>query len=213
MGKVRVLVADDHQIVREGLEKLLQDEYEVVGSVGDGTTLITSALQLRPDVIVADFSMPGHTALEAVREIKSQGFDPCVVVLTMHDDPEYAVSALKEGVLGYVLKNAASAELLSALHEALQGRVWLSPHIAQDVLRTIDSAHEESARQEVELSDRQREILKLLTKGLIAKEIATRLGISPRTVEYHKYRTMRELGIGTTAELIQYAVRKGLDQD
>jgi len=213
MSKVRVLVADDHQIVREGLEKLLQGEYEVVGSVGDGNALVTSALELRPDVIVADFSMPGHTALEAVREIKRQGFDPCVVVLTMHDDPEYAVSALKEGVLGYVLKNAASAELLSALREALQGRTWLSPHIAQDVLRTIESGQKESAPPEAELSDRQREILKLLTKGLVAKEIAARMGISPRTVEYHKYRTMRELGIGTTAELIQYAVRRGLDTD
>ena len=207
--KPRVLLADDHRIFLEGLEKLLRSEFEIVGTAEDGEALVAAAGETECDAMVIDFSMPSLNGLEALREIRARGIGAPVVMLTMHDSPSYAAAALREGVSGYVLKQSASVELVGALHEALAGKTWISPAIAGDVVRAMQEPEADASA----LTDRQIEILRLLVKGLIAKQIATQLDISPRTVEYHKYRMMRQLGFTNTAELIQYAVREGFDSE
>ena len=213
LTRKRLLLADDHQIFLEGLERLLQSDFDVVGTASSGDALVDLAKDLDPDVVVTDYSMPGLTGIEALDALRAEGLGAKVIILTMHEDAEYATEAIEHGVDGYVLKRAASAELLSAIQEALGGGCWVSPALAAEIIRgTKRRAGDESDEGPgATLSDRQKRILALLVQGKIAKEIASELEISRKTVEYHKYKMMHQLGLKSTAELIQFAVKNGLD--
>lgn len=214
LTRKRILLADDHQIFLEGLERLLQADFDVVGTASSGGALVALAKELEPDLIVTDYSMPELTGVQALDALRREGVTAKVIILTMHEDAEYATEAIERGVDGYVLKRAASAELLSAIREALNGGCWISPALAAEIIRSNRKKPREDAadaRPGSNLSERQRRILALLVKGKIAKEIASELEISRKTVEYHKYKMMDQLGLKSTAELIQFAVRNELD--
>jgi DNA-binding NarL/FixJ family response regulator len=209
MKRPRVLLADDHGIVVEGLKSLLDPEFDLVGAVQDGRALVEATEQLRPDVIVADISMPLLNGIEAVRQIRKKDKQVKVIFLTMHPDVTYAASAFEAGASGYVLKHSAPSELVIAIHEALKGHTYVTPIIAGELM----GAYREGFAQKtahVELTSRQREVLQLLAEGKSAKEISRILNISTRTVEFHKYRVMEDLGIKTVAELVRYAVKHGI---
>jgi DNA-binding NarL/FixJ family response regulator len=210
MKKPRVLLADDHKIVLEGLEGLLGDEFEIVGSVEDGRALVDQAATLHPDVIVADISMPQLNGIEAARQIKKTDKNIKIVFLTMHPDASYAANAFDAGASGFVLKHSASSELVIAIHEAMKGRTYVTPLIAGDLIRTYREGVSAENYFLKKLSPRQQEVLQLLAEGKIAKEIASILNISTRTVEFHKYKMMEQLNIKTGAELVQYAVKHGI---
>ena len=207
MTKPRVLLADDHRMVTEGLKGLLAEEFELVGIVEDGRAMVAEARKLRPDVIVADISMPQMNGIDALTHLKRDNPDVRVVFLTMHRDAAYARRALEAGASGFVLKHSAPAELVLALRAALQGRTFIAPDLAAEVFRT---AKEKDTDPLGALTPRQREILQLLAEGKSAKEIATALGLSARTVEFHKYTMMDALGMENSAELIRFAVKHGL---
>lgn len=208
MTRPRVLLADDHRIVAEGLKHLLGEEFELVGIAENGRALLQAARDLRPDVIVADIAMPHLGGLEALAELRREDPGVRVVFLTMHAEAAYARRALAEGALGFVVKHAAPAELVLAIRSALEGRTFVTPTLAAELLRPSGSpAPREPAGT---LTQRQREILQLLVAGRSAKEIAAVLGISSRTVEFHKYRMMESLGLHSSAELIHYAVTHGV---
>lgn len=206
MSKPRILLADDHRIVAEGLKSLLTEEFELVGLVEDGRALVKAARELRPDVIVADISMPHLNGIEALALLKQDNPRVRVVLLTMHRDIAYARRALALGAAGFVLKHSAPAELVLALRAALQGRTFITPDLAAELVGTAGQEADPVAA----ITPRQREILELLADGKSAKEIASVLGLSARTVEDHKYRLMESLGIDTSAELIRFAIRHGL---
>jgi DNA-binding NarL/FixJ family response regulator len=210
MKKPRVLLADDHKIVIEGLKNLLEGEFEIVGSVEDGRALVEQASTLSPDVIVADISMPQLNGIEAVRQIKKNNKNIQIVFLTMHPDAIYAANAFEVGASGFVLKHSASSELISAIHEAIKGRTYVSPLIAGDLIRIYQEGGSPEKNLFKKISPRQREVLQLLTEGKTAKEIASILNISTRTVEFHKYKMMEQLNIKTSAELVLYAVKHGI---
>jgi len=206
MALCTVLLADDHTIVAEGLEKLLSERFKVLGKFHDGRALTAAAERLRPDVVVTDISMPLLNGLDAVRKIKTSLPRTKVVVLTMHADPQLAVQAFRSGASAYLLKVSAGEELVRAIGEALQGRVYLSPLISKDLISVLLEAKRDPAAMSP-LTPRQREVLQLIAEGRTMKEIASILNISHRTAETHKYAMMEHLGLDTTADLIQYALR------
>jgi len=206
MKKKRILLADDHKIITESLKNLLEPTYEVVGIVEDGHKLVKEAARLLPDVIVADISMPKLNGLEAVRQIRKEGIESKVVFLTMHPDVTYAASALDAGALGYVLKHSAHSELLQAVEKALLGKRFITEKVAEQ-LENVPDTRRDPIRK---LTARQREVLQLLAEGRSAREVADILCISPRTVEFHKYRIMEELGLSSSAELVQYSIKQGI---
>lgn len=210
MKKPRVLLADDHKIVIEGLKSLLRDEFEIVGSVEDGRALVEQASTLYPDVIVADISMPQLNGIEAARQIKKIDKNIKIVFLTMHQDATYAANAFEAGASGFVLKHSASSELIRAIREAIKGRTYVTPLIAGDLIYTYQEGGSPEKNLFKKMSPRQREVLQLLAEGKSAKEIASILNISTRTVEFHKYRMMEQLNIKTSAELVQYAIKHGI---
>jgi DNA-binding NarL/FixJ family response regulator len=210
MKKPRVLLADDHKIVIEGLKNLLGDEFEIVGSVEDGRALVEQASTLYPDVIVADISMPQLNGIEAARQIKKIDKNIKIVFLTMHQDATYAANAFEAGASGFVLKHSASSELIRAIREAIKGRTYVTPLIAGDLIYTYQEGGSPEKNLFKKISPRQREVLQLLAEGKSAKEIASILNISTRTVEFHKYRMMEQLNIKTNAELLRYAIKHGI---
>jgi DNA-binding NarL/FixJ family response regulator len=210
MTKPLLLIADDHKIFAEGLKRLLNADFDIAGVVEDGRELVAAAEKLRPDLIVADISMPMLNGIEAVRQIKKVHSEIKVVFLTMHPDVAYAVSAFKAGASGYVLKNSAPDELITAIREGLKGRSYVTPLIAGKLLHSYQSGSHSETDTVLRLSSRQREVLQLLAEGRSVKEIAAILNISTKTVEYHKYRMMEDLDIKTSAELIRYAVKQGI---
>jgi DNA-binding NarL/FixJ family response regulator len=203
-----ILLADDHAIVLEGLASLLRSEFSLVGTVADGARLIEAARQLRPDVIVTDVAMPGMSGLEALRRLKADAITAKVIFLTMHADAQLAAESLRAGAFGFVVKHAAGKELIAAIHTVLRGGRYLPPHLASDVLTTLADRGSSGAAP---LTPRQREVLSLIAEGRTMKEVAAALGLSPRTVETHKYQVMEALGLQNTAELIRYAIEHGLD--
>jgi DNA-binding NarL/FixJ family response regulator len=203
----KVLLADDHAIVAEGLAALLKEQFDLVGTVGNGVELIDAAWQQRPDVIVADVAMPVLGGLEALRRLKAAKSDAKIIFLTMHADAELATEALRAGASGYLLKHSAGEELITAIREVLQGRIYLTPLITRDVITTLT---EPAPKLAVKLTARQREVLQLIAEGRRMKEIAGILNLSTRTVETHKYEMMRSLGVESTAELVRYAIQIGL---
>ncbi len=210
MRRARVLLADDHRIVAEGLKGLLESEYELVGIVEDGRALVEAADRLQPDVIVADVSMPLLNGIDAVRQIRKKHKDIAVVFLTMQTDVMYAAGAFEAGALGYVLKHSAPSELVTAISSALKGRTYITPMLAGDLLDFHKNKPQDASDRNVKLTGRQKEVLQLLAEGRGVKEIATLLGISTRTVEFHKYSMMESLGLKTSAELVRYAVKTGI---
>jgi DNA-binding NarL/FixJ family response regulator len=206
----RLLLADDHRMVAEALRSLLEPEFELVGMVEDGRAMVEAARTLRPDVIVADVAMPGLNGIDALALLRRDGDRVPVVFLTMHRDVSFARRALEAGASGFVLKHSASVELVSAIHAALGGGSYLTPQLAGEVLESMKQAPERGGDPVGALTPRQREILQLLAEGRSAKEIAASLGISPRTVEFHKYQMMEALGLHTTAELVHFAIKHGL---
>ncbi len=208
MKKPRVLLADDHKIVLEGLRSLLSEEFDLVGFATNGRELMEMSAQLHPDVIVADISMPLLNGIDAALQIRQQGSDAKIVFLTMHRDQTYATRALDAGASGYVLKHAASDELVTAIQAALRGKTYVSKALQNPALE--ETLGRSGQKAVMDLTARQREVLQLIAEGKSAKEIATILGISPRTAETHKYKLMDELGLKTGADLVQYAIRHGL---
>jgi len=210
MKRPRLLLADDHKIVLEGLRGILEPEFEIVGAVEDGCALVTEAERLSPDVVVADISMPGLNGMDAARQIKKMDEQIKIVFLTMHSDVSYAAGAFDAGASGFVLKHSAPQELITAIREAMQGRTYVTPMIAGELIGSYKNGNLRAAGSSAALSPRQREVLQLLAEGKSTKEIGALLNISTRTAEFHKYRMMEQLKIKTIAELVQYAVKHGL---
>ena len=210
MKRARVLVADDHKILMEGLRGLLNPEFDLVGTAEDGRALLAAAEKLQPDVVILDISMPLLNGIEAARQLKQTQPDIKLVFLTMHPDVAFVREAFRAGASAYVLKRSAASELVRAIREALKGRAYLSPLVTQDTLDTFLERASRAEKSFAGLTTRQREVLQLVAEGRSIKEIAAILKVASKTVEFHKYRLMEELGLRTTAELTQYAIKHGI---
>ena len=209
MKRPRVLLADDHKLVVEGILKLLENEPLTIDTVEDGGEVLGRAERLQPDVILLDISMPFLNGIEAARRLREIAPRSRIIFLTMHADPEHVREALRCGASGYLLKRSAASELVTALRQVMQGRTYIDPYVAGlvlDVLGRPSPVDEKSGK----LTPRQREVLRLVAEGHSNGEIARILGISIRTVVFHKSAIMTTLSLHSTAELTQYAVRHGL---
>lgn len=210
----RVLLADDHPIFIEGLRRLLTDTYDVVGAASNGKELIELAGDLDPDVIVADYSMPDLTGVEAALAIRESGGRAKFVIMTMHQDVDFAHEAIARGVDGYVLKQSAPDHVSEAIKTVLTGGRWLSPSLGFDLLKDGEPNKVLKPHNPFDvITPRRRQILRGLLAGKVAKEIAADLNLSRKTVEYHKYRMMSELGVETSTELLRLALKHGVDED
>jgi DNA-binding NarL/FixJ family response regulator len=207
MKRPTVLLADDHAIVVEGLRRVLETNYEVVDVVADGRALLAAAEHLKPDVIVLDVSMPLLNGIEAARRIRKTGQKVKIVFLSMHRDLAYVTEALRAGGSAYILKISAAAEILTAVRSALRGESYISESIDRAALEAQIERSQRSRQSPGKLSFRQREVLQLAAEGRNTKEIAEILHVSPRTVEFHRNRIMETLGLHSTAELVQYAIK------
>jgi DNA-binding NarL/FixJ family response regulator len=209
MTRPRVLLADDHRLLREAFAQLLQPACEVVGAVADGRALLEAARELRPDIVVLDIGMPLLNGLDAARQLRRLMPAVKVIFLTVSEDPDLAAEAFRAGASGFLLKNSAASELLQAIREVSEGRSYVTPLATRGLVGSFlqDDAPGKKAG---DLSPRQREVLQLLAEGRTMKEVARILNITARTVAFHKYDMMRELGIRTGAELIQFAIKKHL---
>jgi len=210
MKRPRILLADDHRMIAEGLRNLVEPEFELVGIVEDGHALLAAADKLRPDVIVTDITMPQMNGIEALRQIRKTDLDIKFIFLTMHPDVKYAVNAFEAGALGYVLKHSAPSELSAAIRSALKGKIYVTSLLAGEFIEGRKKGSQERYEESSYLTRRQREVLQLLAEGRSAKEIASLLNISTRTAEYHKYQMMKDLGMKTVADLVRYAVKHGI---
>jgi DNA-binding NarL/FixJ family response regulator len=208
--KHRIVLADDHEIVLDGLRRILEPEFEIVATAGDGRTLVEEVQRHRPEVAVADISMPLLNGLDALRQCHSAHFRTPFVFLTANPDAALATQAFRLGASGYVLKHAAAEELVVAIREAIAGRTYITPRIANEVLQNLMTRPTDAAKDGSVLTGREREVLQLLAEGKIIKEIAAVLSVSPRTVEFHKNNLVVKTGLRTTAELARYAARLGL---
>ena len=208
MRRPTVLLADDHAIVTDGLARILKEaHFDVVGAVRDGQQLLDAAARLRPDVIITDLSMPGLTGLDALARLRTEHIQSKVIVLTMHHDVDLATDAIRGGASGFLLKESAGDELLTAVRHALAGKVYITPTVTQEIMERMAVPAKAKAPQ---VTPRQRDILRLLVQGQRMKEIAATLGLSTRTVEGHKYQMMEALGVTSTAELVRYALERRL---
>ncbi len=203
----RVILADDHTLLLEAFEKLLEPKYTVVGAVSDGRALLSAAAELKPDVIVLDIAMPLLNGLDAARQIKKTMPKVKLIFLTMNEDPNVASEAFRAGASGYLLKTSAFSELSKAIKEALCGRSYVTPAITRGMVESFirGSGDERDAPQ---LTPRQREVLQLLAEGRSMKEAARILKVTPRTVAFHKYRIMEQLNLKNNADLFQFALRE-----
>jgi DNA-binding NarL/FixJ family response regulator len=211
----RVLLADDHVLVAEGIQKLLEPEFELVGIVADGRSLVAAASKLQPDIAVVDISLPLLNGLDASRHVKKANPDIKIIILTMHSEPNFVTQAFRVGVSGYVLKQSVGSELVQAIREVMKGRTFVSPMVTQSLVDqavnpTSGPGTGDSNGFAQSLSSRQREVLQLVAEGKATKEIASILNVSIKTVEFHKTRIMKELRLRTAAELTKYAISAGL---
>ncbi|GAC1403290.1 MAG: response regulator transcription factor [Ktedonobacteraceae bacterium] len=215
--KIRILLADDHTILRAGLRMMLnaQLDFEVVGEAQDGRQAIQEAQRLQPDVILMDITMPDMNGIEATRQIKRLLPETKVLILTMHEHDEYVFQALRAGASGYMLKEAADTDLISALRVIQNGQFYLSPTaqsvMVGDYLQRVRTGEEKDSYSS--LTEREREILKLVAEGYTNNQIAERLIISPKTVDTHRTHVMDKLNLHSRAELVKYAMRRGLLED
>jgi DNA-binding NarL/FixJ family response regulator len=208
--RARIILADDHPIVAEGLKSLLSARFDLVAVVGDGQALLEAARSLQPDVVVADISMPLVNGIEVTARLAADEPQIKVVILTMHREEGYVRRAMEAGAAGYVLKVAAPDDLVTAIDAALAGKAFVTPGIAGDLAGHPRRDAEQVQDPAVSLTPRQREIVQFVAEGKTAKEIGAILGISARTVESHKYELMQALGLERSAELVQFAVKHGL---
>jgi DNA-binding NarL/FixJ family response regulator len=203
----RVLIVEDHKVVAEGLMRLLRDHYQVAGTIGDGSLVVDAAARLRPDLILMDLSLPHVSGLEATRLLKAQGNPVKVIILTMHAEPHLAVEALRAGASGFLLKEASGEELLQAIQVVLDGSTYLTAGLTKEVVTLMLGATDPGR---VDLTVQQREVLRLIVHGRRAKEIASTLDMTTRSVEATKHRMMQILNVHSTAELVRYAVEHRL---
>jgi DNA-binding NarL/FixJ family response regulator len=201
----KVLLADDHAMIAQGLARLIGDVADLVGQVNDGLRLVEETRRLHPDVVVADITMPGMSGIDAMRLLKAEGSQARFIFLTIHTEARLAAEAMRSGASGYLLKQAAGDELLDAIQAVVGGRTYLTPLITGDVLRRLASPADVAER---ELTPRQRDVLRLLAQGKRMKEIAAELDISVRTVENHKYCLLQVLNLGSTADLVRFAIKQ-----
>lgn len=206
MKKPRVLLADDHTLLLGAFQRLLEPEYEVVGTVTDGKELLCAALTLKPDVVIVDVAMPHMNGISAAAKIKRNRPKTKVIFVTMNHDPEMAAEAFRSGASAYLVKTSAASELLHAIREVLRGGTYVTPSITRGVIGSI-TRQPQRKRAPTELTSRQREVVQLLAEGRSMKEVALVLDLTPRTVAFHKYRTMEHLRIKSFAELVQFAVQ------
>ncbi len=209
MNRPRVLLADDHTMILAGLCSLLESDFDLVGTVEDGRALIDAAVQLKPDIIMMDISMPLLNGIEAARQLQKSVPQSKIIFLTMHGDIAYVREAFRAGASGYLIKRSAATELITAIHEVLKGRTYVTPLVTKDMMESFLEPTDSAEKLQSRLTPRQREVLQLVAEGHSNKEIAAVLKVSTKTVEFHKYNLMRALGIRTTAELTQYAMRHG----
>jgi|SRR5579875_1743164 two-component system response regulator NreC len=208
--RVRVLVADDHQIVLQGLKTILDREgFEVAGEASDGAEAVARATELQPDLVVMDIGMPVMTGIEAAAQIRKSVPSAKVILLTVHTENRYILEALRSGIRGYVLKSRAAAELVEAIHEVLKGRVYLSPGISQTV---VEAYLQQNSGESESLTPRELQVLQLVAEGKTTKEIATSLGVSVKTADSHRSNIMHKLNMHSVADLVRYAIRRGLVQ-
>jgi DNA-binding NarL/FixJ family response regulator len=207
--RARLLIADDHTLVAEACKNLLEPEFEVVGIVDNGRTLLERSRELKPAVVILDIAMPQLNGLDAGEEIKRLLPATKLVYLTMNVSPDVAAEAFRRGASAYVVKHAAASELITAVRRALRSESYLSPNITKE---TVDYLLKRggSAAKEKRITRRQSEVLQLLAEGMSMKEIANILNLKPGTVAFHKYRIMETLGLKTNAELLQYAIKHHL---
>jgi DNA-binding NarL/FixJ family response regulator len=206
----RVLLADDHALIRQGLKALLERQgFQVVCEVSDGQEAIRSVEKTQPDVAIIDISMPILNGVDAARELKKSSPKTKVILLTQHEEDQYVTEALRAGVKGYVLKGQAADDLVHAIQEVCRGSVYLSPHISRAV---VDAYLSKTYISNDPLSGRERQVLQLVGEGKSTKDIAVHLGISVKTAESHRARLMKKLDIHETASLVRYAIRRGLIQ-
>ena len=207
----RVILADDHTLVVDGLRSLLEPHCDLVATVGDGHALIEAAQRLHPDIILLDISMPVLNGLEAARQLQSLVPDSKLIFLTMHADRTYLREAFRAGACGYVLKRSAASELEHAMSVVLRGQRYVTPLLSSDELEAIfPGMLVDTSGQMGDLTPRQREVLQLVAEGRTAKEVAGTLSISVKTVEFHKARIMERLGLQTTPDLVKYAIAHGI---
>ena len=211
---IRLLLVDDHAVVRSGLKMLLENErdVEIIGEASSASEAIESAMRLKPDVILMDIGLPDLSGIDATREIKKRVSDVAIVALTIHEDEEYFFKMLESGASGYVPKRAAPEELLTAIRAAANGQVYLYPSLAKLLVRDFLDGGRATGQQTTtsDLTDREQEVLTYLAEGASNEEIAASLVISPKTVARHRENIMRKLNLHSRAELVRYAIRKGI---
>lgn len=210
MHRARVLLADDHAIVLEGLKRLLDPEFNVVGTVERTEDLLEVAREVTPDVVLLDISMPGSSGLDMARQLKSALPTVKILFVTMTAEPVYISEAFRSGALGYVLKQSAASELVSAIRTVMANRRYLSPLLTPEVRDAVETQGMASEGFTDKLTSRQVEVLSLLSNGYPTKAIAEKLGISVKTVEFHKSNIVQKLGLHTTSELTKYALTHGI---
>jgi two-component system, NarL family, response regulator NreC len=216
MDKIRVLLADDHTLIRSGIATLLQSnkDFQVVGEAEDGEEAVRKTGELKPTVVVLDLSMPKLSGIEATKQIRKKYPDVNVLVLTMHENEEYVYQILKSGAAGYVLKSAGKDELIAAIRAAARGDKFFSPRISQIMaegyVRRVEQAATEMEQGDIPLTRREREVLALVVDGLTNQQIADQLFISPRTVDTHRTNIMQKLNIHDLANLVRYAIEHGI---
>ncbi len=209
MKRPRLLLADDHLLLLEAFRSLLQDDFDIAGTVSDGAQLLDAAVRLTPDVIVTDVSMPHMSGIESARRLRDILPSARIVFLTVNEDPQLAAEAFRLGAFGWVLKSSPASELRQAVREALAGHHFLTSAVANGDRASLPPTAKGHTAAE-ELTPRERQVLSLLAHGKAMKQVAVELGITARTVAFHKYRIMDTLGIRTSAELVQFAVRHGI---
>ncbi len=213
MNKLRILVADDHTLVRQGLRKILEEQpgWEVVAETGDGREAVRLALELKPDIVLMDISMPQLNGVEAVQQIQRRAPEIRVLVLSMYDDEGYVTRAVRAGASGYLLKDSADTDLIHAVTAVAQGKSFFSPAAARIIVDDYARPVGKGVTDRFEsLSEREREVFQLVAEGNSNKEVAELLHISPATVETHRAHVMEKLDLHSTAELVLCAVRRGV---
>jgi len=207
VGKTRILLADDHTLVAEAIKRLLEPEFEVVGVVADGRSLVREACTLKPDVVLVDLNMPMLNGLDASEQLKAAHPGMKIIVLTMNEDAEIAMQTMRTWASGYLLKKSAGSELVKAVREVLRGGKYITPAL-QEVLQEFSSREPRCPEAGRVLTQRQREVLQLLAEGHTMKEAAAILNVAARTVAFHKYRIMQDFGLANNSELLRFAIKQ-----
>ena len=207
MSKPRILLADDHTLVAEAIKRLLEPEFEVVGVVADGRSLVREACALKPDVVLVDLNMPMLNGLDASEQLKAARPGMKIIVLTMNEDAEIAAQTMRTWASGYLLKKSAGSELVKAVREVLRGGKYITPAL-QELLAELSTREPRSPEAGRVLTQRQREVLQLLAEGRTMKEAAAILNVAARTVAFHKYRIMQDFGLANNSELLRFAMKQ-----